>query len=125
MMVAGGPYTVPVSISRASHLSTVSGSITFNPRILRVRLAQEGDFMRQGGAKVTFAHKVDEAAGRVDITITRAADAAGASNAGMLAAVIFDAIGAGTTTLSLGGLATGPGGTPVPVAFAPATVTVR
>jgi len=125
MMVAGGPYTVPLAISGASRLSTVSLSVTFNPRVLRVRLPQEGDFMRKGGAKVTFTHKIDETAGRIDLTLTRANDSVGASGDGVVVGIIFDAIGAGTSALAVAGVATAPGGAPVPLQFVPATVTVR
>jgi hypothetical protein len=125
LMVAGGPYTVPIAISGASRLSTVSLSVTFNPRVLRVRLPQEGDFMRKGGAKVTFTHKIDEASGRIDLTVTRAADTVGASGDGVVVGIIFDAIGAGTSTLTVAGVAFSPGGTAVPLQFVPATVTVR
>jgi len=125
MMVAGGPYTVPLAISGAARVSTITLSLSFNPRVLRVRLAQEGDFMRKAGAKVTLTHKVDETAGRIDFTLTRQGDADGASGDGVLAGIIFDAIGAGSSTLSVAGVATAPGGSVLPLQFVPATVTVR
>jgi len=125
MLVAGGPYTVPIAISGVSRVSTVSLSITFNPRVLRVRLPQEGDFMRKGGAKVIFTHKTDEAAGRIDMILTRVNDTVGASGDGVVVGVIFDAIGAGTSALTAAGVATAPGGATVPLQFVPATVTVR
>jgi general secretion pathway protein D len=125
MLVAGGPYTVPIAISGVSRVSTVSLSITFNPRVLRVRLPQEGDFMRKGGAKVIFTHKTDEAAGRLDMILTRVNDTVGASGDGVVVGIIFDAIGAGTSALTAAGVATAPGGATVPLQFVPATVTVR
>ncbi|MCX6544483.1 MAG: hypothetical protein NTV05_08710 [Acidobacteria bacterium] len=125
MLVAGGPYTVPLAISGASRVNTVSLSVTFNPRVLRVRLPQEGDFMRRGGAKVTFTHKIDETAGRIDLLLTRVNDTAGASGDGVVAGIIFDAIGAGTSPLTAAGVATAPGGAPLPLQFVSATVTVR
>ena len=125
LMVAGGPYTVPIAISGETKLNTISVSVLFNPRVLRVRLPQEGDFMRQGGAKVTFTQKVDETAGRIDMTLTRANDTIGVSGEGVLAGIIFDAIGAGTSTLTVAGVATAPGGASIPLQFIPATVTVR
>ena len=48
---------------------------------------------------------------RIDITLSRGADATGASGTGLLAAVLFDAIAPGAATLTLSGTATGPGGT--------------
>jgi hypothetical protein len=123
--VGGGPYTVPVSITNASRVSTVTVTITFNPAALRVRSVQEGSFMRQAGANATFSQQVDAAAGRIDIAVTRTADTTGASGAGLLAAILFDAVAAGAGNLTATGMASTPGGTPIPVTVAPVTVTVR
>ncbi len=121
--VGGGPYTVPISVVNASRLSTVTLTVTFDPALLRVRSVQEGSFMRTGGVNVSFAHQ--EGSGRVDVTISRGADATGAGGTGLLAAVLFDAIAPGSATLSLSGSATGPGGTPMGLQFRPVTVTVQ
>ena len=80
--VAGGPYTVPLSVNNASRLSTMTLTVTYNPNVLRVRTVQEGTFMRQGGVTATFTPRIDAAAGRVDIAVTRTGDQAGASGAG-------------------------------------------
>ena len=53
-----------------------------NPAVLRVRNVQDGTFMRQGGINAQFSHKAEPGSGRVDITITRAGDATGASGTG-------------------------------------------
>jgi type II secretory pathway component GspD/PulD (secretin) len=123
--VAGGPYTVPVSVNNASRLSLVTLTVTFNPNILRVRDAKDGTFMRQGGITTTFTPRIDAAAGRVDIAITRTGDRAGASGAGLLAALLFDAVGPGSSTIQVSGVASTPEGAPVPLQFTPVTVTVR
>ena len=121
-----GPYTVPLSITGASRLSTVSLTVTFNPAVLRVRTVQEGGFMRAGGANATFTQQADPAGGRIDIAILRTGDSTGAAGTGVLAAVVFDAIAAGPANLSITGTATGPGGTPLQLQFASApAVTVR
>jgi general secretion pathway protein D len=122
--VGGGPYTVPVSITGASRVSSVTLTITFNPATLRVRAVQEGSFMRQGGT-ATFTQQVDSAGGRVDIAITRTADATGVSGAGLLAAILFDAVAAGPGNIAGAGMATAPGGAPVPLQFTPVGVTIR
>lgn len=97
--------------------------MTYDPMILRVRTVQEGSFLRAGGTNVTFTQQV--VAGRIDITITRAADATGVSGTGLLAAVLFDAIGPGTVTLTVNGTATGPGGAAMGLQFRPVTLMVQ
>jgi hypothetical protein len=103
----------------------VTVTITFNPAALRVRSVQEGSFMRQAGANATFTQQVDAAAGRIDIAVTRTDDTTGASGAGLLAAILFDAVAAGAGNLSATGMAAAPGGAPIPITVSPVTVTVR
>ncbi|OFW47962.1 MAG: hypothetical protein A3G77_07135 [Acidobacteria bacterium RIFCSPLOWO2_12_FULL_68_19] len=122
--VGAGPYTVPVSISGASQISSVTLTITFNPAALRVRAIQEGSFMRTGGIGVAFTQQVDAAAGRIDIAAVRSDDPAGVAGTGLLAAVVFDAVGGGTANLAVTGAATAPRGTPVPLQFAPVPAVV-
>jgi hypothetical protein len=104
----------------------VSLTITFNPAALRVRVVQEGSFMRTGGAAVTFTQQVDPATGRVDMAIVRSEDPTGVAGTGLLAAVVFDAVGGGVANLAVTGAASGPRGTAVPLQFAPVPmVTVK
>jgi general secretion pathway protein D len=121
--VGGGPYTVPISVVNAARLSTITLTITFDPALLRIRGVQEGSFMKTGGVITTFAQSVNP--GRVDITISRAADATGAAGTGLLAALQIDPVAAGTVTLTVSGSATGPGGTPMGLQFKPVTITIQ
>jgi general secretion pathway protein D len=123
--VAGGPYTVPVSINNASRVSVMTLTITYNPNVLRVRQVQDGTFMRQGGVGTTFTPRIDAVAGRVDIAVSRTGDQTGASGAGLLAALVFDAVGTGSSSITASGVANTPEGGPVTLQFSPVTVTVR
>jgi type II secretory pathway component GspD/PulD (secretin) len=123
--IAGGPYTVPVSINNASRVSVMTLTVTFNPNVLRVRTVQDGTFMRQGGVGASFTPRIDAATGRVDIAITRTGDQVGASGAGLLAALLFDAVGPGSSMIQVTGVATTPEGAPLPLQVSPVTVTVR
>jgi general secretion pathway protein D len=123
--VGGGPYTVPISITSAPRMSTVSLTVTFSPGQLRVRSVQEGSFMRQGGATASFSHQVDAGAGRIDLTLSRGQDPVGASGTGLLAAVLFEAVAPGAATVSVSGTGAGPAGGVVPVESSPVTITVR
>ena len=123
--VAGGPYTAPLSVTNASRLSLVTLTVTFNPNVLRVRTVQDGTFMRQGGTTTTFTPRIDVAAGRVDIAITRSGDQTGASGSGLLAALLFDAVGPGSSTIQVSGVASTPEGSPITLQFGSGNVTVR
>jgi type II secretory pathway component GspD/PulD (secretin) len=125
MRVGSGPYTVPVSITGASRLSAVTVSITFNPALLRVRSVSEGTFMRQGNVTPTFTQQVDAGAGRIDIAIVRAGDQVGASTSGLLAAILFEPVSAGTGTLTVSGSGTLAGGGAATLQFSPVGVVVR
>ena len=123
--VAGGPYTVPVSINNVARLSVMTLTVTYNPNVLRVRTAQDGTFMRQGGVATSFTPRIDAAAGRIDIAITRTADQAGASGTGLLTALIFDAIGPGGSVIQVSGDASTPEGAAINLQFTPVNVMVR
>ena len=119
------PYTAPLSVNNASRLSVLTLTITYNPAVLRVRTVQEGSFMTQGGVKAGFSQRIDAAAGRVDIAITRTGDQTGASGTGLLAALLFDAVGQGGSMIQVTGVASAPDGSAIPLQFSSPTVTVR
>jgi hypothetical protein len=124
--VGAGPYTVAISATNASRLSGMSLTMTFNPAALRVRAVQEGSFMRAGGAQATFTQMVDACTGRIDIAIVRTGDATGVAGTGLLAAVVFDAVGGGSANLAITGTATAPGGSAASLQVSPVpAVTVR
>jgi type II secretory pathway component GspD/PulD (secretin) len=123
--LGGGPYTVPISVSDSPRVTTVTVTLTFDPAVLRVRSVQEGSFMKQGGVTAQFTHQEDPAGGRVDLTVVRNGDVVGATGSGLVAAVLFDPVAAGSTTITAAGSASGPSGAPVVVQAVPASVTVK
>jgi len=122
--VGQGPYTVTLSAANMPRVTTVTLTVTYNPAAVKIRSLQEGSFMRAGVSGTAFAHQEDNAAGRIDLTISRTGDIVGATGSGTLAALVFDAAAAGTVNFRISGVASGPAGS-VPLQFTPATVTVR
>jgi general secretion pathway protein D len=123
--VGGGPYTVPISINNATGISTLTLTIVYNPSVVRVRSVTEGTFMRQGGVTASFTPKNDAANGRIDLAFTRANDQTGASGAGLIGALVIDALSAGSSTIAITAVALGPTGQPISLTSSPVTVTVR
>ena len=124
--VGGGPYTVPISIAGASRLSTVTLTLTYNPAVLRARTVQEGSFMRSGGVQAAFTQQVDAGAGRIDIAIVWHGATTGVDGTGLLAAILFDSVGAGPANITVTGSGAAPGGAPLPLQFGGVpVVTVR
>jgi type II secretory pathway component GspD/PulD (secretin) len=123
--VAAGPYTVPIFVSGVSRASTVTLTVTYNPAVLRMRTVQEGSFLRQGGVNVVFTPNTDAGIGRIDLAFVRTGDTVGASGSGLLAALQFDAVGAGTSQLAVSGVLANPTGGTIPAQFVPAAVVVR
>jgi len=124
-MVPGTPTSVPISISNASRVAQLSISVAYDPKLLRPRTVTQGGFMAQGGQPVTFLPRIDEAAGRVDIVISRTGDATGASGTGLLASIQFDTLTAGEGMLTMSGVGTSPEGQRLPLQFVPAQFRIR
>jgi type II secretory pathway component GspD/PulD (secretin) len=123
--VGGGPYTLPVSVTNAARLSSMSLTVTYNPAVLRVRSVQEGSFMRSGGVQAAFTTSQADA-GRIDIAVVRPGDTTGVAGTGLLAAILFDAVAPGAANITVTGTGAAPGGAPLNLQFAPvAAVTVR
>lgn len=125
MQLGGPPYAVPVTITGVQQVGTVTLTITYDPKILKATAVSQGTFMQQGGITTTYAPKIDDAAGRIDVPISRPAAASGASGTGMLVGVTFQAIGAGSSSIAVSGVVLTTDGKAVPVQMVPATVTVK
>jgi len=70
-----------------------------------------------GGVQATFTQQVDAAAGRIDIAIVRPGDTTGVAGTGLLAAILFDAVGAGPANITVTGSGAAPGGAALPLQF--------
>ncbi len=124
--MGGAPYSVPINISNVSQLGTITVTVTYDPAVLKADAVVQGSFMQQGGATPTFAPKIDAAAGRIDIVVARSADQPGATGAGLIAGIVFKAVGPGTAKISVVGVAATPEGRAIPVQPGPpATVVVK
>jgi hypothetical protein len=81
--------------------------------------------MAQGGQTVTFVPHIDEMAGRIDILLSRPAEALAAAGSGVLANIQFEPIKPGEGSLAITGRATSADGQVLPLQFVPAQVRIR
>jgi general secretion pathway protein D len=122
----GPPYTLPISIANVSQLGAVTLTITYDPKVLKAVSVSASPWMNQGGVTPTFVPKIDAALGRIDIAIMRPGTSPGASGTGMLAAVVFQGVGAGTSKITVTGSALTPETKAIPLAVPPAgTIVVK
>lgn len=119
------PYNVPITLNNASGLSSITLTVTYNPAVLKATVVNEGSLMRADGAKTSFTPTIDANIGRIDLVVTRPGDTAGAAGNGVLASVIFEAIGPGTSQIGVSGIALGATGLSIPLQVTPATVIVK
>jgi type II secretory pathway component GspD/PulD (secretin) len=125
LQMGGPPYTMPVKIDGVSQLGQATVTITYDPKVLRAVSVSPGAFMQQGGIQPTFVPKIDEATGRIDIAIARPATAPGASGTDWLAGIVFQAVGAGQSRISVTAVLMTASGQPIAVQTVPATVVVK
>jgi hypothetical protein len=127
--MAEGVRPVPIQISGVSQLGSITLTMTYNPAVLRAEAATVGDAMKQGNVTPTFTPKIDAVAGRVDMVIARTGDAAGATVAAgvqaLLASVNFAPVAPGTTAVTLSGIAMTPGGKPIALQLGSTSITVK
>jgi hypothetical protein len=125
MRVGSTANIVAVQAVNALRLSRVSLTLTYNPAALRVRSVQQGGFMGSAGSAVAFTED-HNTPGRIDMVIMRTGDTTGAAGSGLLASILFDAVGAGPGNVAITGAGTVPGGEPQTLQFAPVpAMTVR
>jgi hypothetical protein len=125
LAAGGGPHTIPITIANAPPIVSLSLTVTFDPAVVKPQAVTQGAFMTQGGAAPTFVPRIDAAAGRIDLAFTRPASAGGASNGGLVGAISFLAGTAGTTDVTITGVATGVNGQTVLLDFTPARLVVK
>ena len=123
--VGSGGYTIPIMVSGAEEIATLSLSLEFDPEVLRVSSVREGDFAHQVSGEVAFAKDVDAAAGRIDLVVTRWGDLTSDEVSGLVAAVVFVPVSTGVSVVSPSGMGLTSSGTPLMLSFEPTTVTVR
>ncbi len=97
----GEPFRIDVTGESENDFARVALAIRFDPRLLRVASAQQGDLMARAGAGVAFSYAVDAQTGRVSIELNENEGRNPVSGGGTLCSVEFIAIAPGRVPLSI------------------------
>ena len=103
----GSTFAVDVNISNVSDLYGYQFDLSFNPNLISAVSSSEGSFLTAGGTSTFFIPGTnDNKNGIVSATADTIIGAvSGTNGSGNLAVLTFDAIGAGTSSLALSGVA--------------------
>lgn len=91
----GEQFSAVLRVTSQQTLRGLPLIVSYDPQVMQVVSAQEGDFFKQAGGKSTFSHRFDAAQGKVFIAGLRqnpAGGEAGINGAGSVATLTFKAI---------------------------------
>jgi hypothetical protein len=97
---SGADITVPVTVTDIADLYAYQFDVNYSPGVLDAQAVQEGPFLRPGGT-IFLPGQIDNNTGTIGaIAGTRIGQAPGVSGNGLLAAVSFRVIGAGSSPIA-------------------------
>jgi general secretion pathway protein D len=99
-IVAGATFQVPVVLTGAKDIASVSLQIQYDPARLSLLNVTNGDLLNRDNQAVALVH-LDDGSGSVSINSARAPGVAGVNGAGVVCVLNFQAKTAGETRLSL------------------------
>jgi general secretion pathway protein D len=93
----------PVEIKTAGSLNLYSAPfvLTYNPKLVELSGATEGNFLKQDGKQTSFHTSVDPNSGKVSVALNRVGNVGGISGAGTLATILFQAKNKGIATFGV------------------------
>jgi general secretion pathway protein D len=94
------PVSATLHIRNVTDLNMVVAQMKFDPKILRITAVNAGDLIQQTGPPLTPSQNFLNDTGDATVSIARGA-APGVSGSGGLMTVVFQAVGRGTTTVTV------------------------
>lgn len=130
-VVIGNKTTVDIRVENVTDLFGVEVHLTFDPALLEVEDADAG----KAGVQIasgpflnpyfTAQNDVDQAAGKIDFSVSQGPSDAAVSGSGVVATITFEGKAAGTSALSFSNVVlAAPGGVPISSATQGGSVTV-
>src|SRR3990167_8379613 len=92
---------VDIVANNISGLAGIQASVSYNPAVLRYERAQEGTFLKQGGAQTLFLDTIDTTTSGIIKNIATVRIGSGASGSGTIASIYLRATNKGMSDLRL------------------------
>jgi general secretion pathway protein D len=94
-------FSVAVAVAGANDAAGAPMQIQFDPKILRLNDIMLGDLMMQGGQEPVLTKNILNDAGAATVQLARPAGSPGASGNGVLVTLNFQAVGRGSTSITI------------------------
>jgi general secretion pathway protein D len=98
-VAAGSRVTVSASIENAQNTASLSLSLSFDPKVVRLMSVQDGGFLSQDGKAATLTPMIDNEVGSASVSVSRPPESPGLNGNGLLLNLIFEAVASGTTSI--------------------------
>jgi general secretion pathway protein D len=100
--LAGGSFTVAVSLDNPQDVVSAPMTIEFDPKVLRLNDIAPGSLLTVGGQPPEFTKEIENERGTASVTLNVAAGSPGVTaSAGPLVTLNFQAIGTGTSAVRI------------------------
>lgn len=96
----GSRVTVTTSVENAQDAHTLSCSLSFDPKVLKLVNVQDAGFMGQDGKTINLAPKIENETGGATILLSRPPGSPGVNGNGILVNLVFETIGTGVSPIS-------------------------
>jgi hypothetical protein len=96
--------TVSLYAENVTDLVSAAAHLQFDPRIVRITNIVAGDLPQRNGAQLQPAKNILNDTGSADTSVSRGPNSGGVSGSGNLLSVTLQAVGRGTTSLSVSGV---------------------
>ncbi len=101
----GQPVTLSLMIEGGSDVASAPMQVNFDPKVLQLNSVTPGDFLSADGQQPVFAKNVMNESGQASIQLSRLPGGAGVTApSGTLVTLTFQAVGKGTTAVTIPGM---------------------
>jgi general secretion pathway protein D len=97
--------TISLYAENITDLVSAAAHLQFDPRIVRITNIVAGDLPQKNGAQLQPAKNILNDTGTADVTVSRGPNSGGVSGSGNLLSITLQAVGRGTTSIEVSGVA--------------------